>query len=314
MSNPAGDYREPFLNKLREDACSHAYILEGPSGIGKMDAALWFASALLCEGADPPCGTCRSCRKVREGYHPDLHVYGQGDKPVSVGDVRNLIRETTMAPADGNRMVFILDDAQDMQTPAQNALLKIFEEPPEGVYLFLLTESRKALLPTVRSRGQFIVMRGMSDEELERRLLSGNPRVLEEDLKAAVRYAEGSLGKAEQFLQKKAVAERETAKGWLKAAFSRDQFSRVTAFASAKQKRESLLPLLDLFLRMMTDILLVKTGGEAVLLGKEEAETYANLVTRKRLVSMCDAIIRCRESIEANGNLSADMTRLAAEL
>ena len=314
MSEDMDGIRESFRNKLREGACSHAYILEGPAGIGKMETALWFASALLCEGGDPPCGECRSCRKVRDGYHPDLHLYGQGDKPVSVGDVRTLIRETTMAPVDGNRMVFILDDAQDMQAPAQNALLKVFEEPPEGVYLFLLAETRKALLPTVRSRGQFIVIPGLSDAELQQRLLKQYPRALEEDLNAAIRFAEGSCGKAEQFLQKKAAADREIARGWLEAAFAADRYSRVSAFAAAKQKRENLLPLLDLFLRMMSDVLLAKTGGEAVLLRQEEAESFSDRATRKQLVSMCDAIIRCRESVEANGNLSADLTRLAADL
>ena len=314
MSGDMDGIRESFRNKLREGACSHAYILEGPAGIGKMETALWFASALLCEGGDPPCGECRSCRKVRDGYHPDLHLYGQGDKPVSVGDVRTLIRETSMAPVDGSRMVFILDDAQDMQAPAQNALLKVFEEPPEGVYLFLLTETRKALLPTVRSRGQFIVIPGLSDAELQQRLLKQYPRALEEDLNAAIRFAEGSCGKAEQFLQKKAAADREIARGWLEAAFAADRYSRVSAFAAAKQKRENLLPLLDLFLRMMSDVLLAKTGGEAVLLRQEEAESFSDRATRKQLVSMCDAIIRCRESVEANGNLSADLTRLAADL
>ena len=155
---------------------------------------------------------------------------------------------------------------------------------------------------------------GLSDGELQQRLLKQYPRALEEDLNAAIRFAEGSYGKAEQFLQKKAAADRETARGWLEAAFATDRYSRVSAFAAAKQKRENLLPLLDLFLRMMTDVLLAKTGGEAVLLRQEDAEAFSDRATRKQLVAMCDAIIRCRESVEANGNLSADLTRLAADL
>ena len=314
MSEGVIDVREAFLAKLREGACSHAFILEGPDGVGKRETAKWFASALLCEGEEPPCGVCRSCRKVRDGYHPDLHIYGAEGKAVSVGDVRNLIRETSMRPSDGERMVFLLEDAQDMQAPAQNALLKVFEEPPEGVYLFLLTVSRKALLPTIRSRGQSIVLRGMGDEEMERRLISTMPRMTEDDLRSAIRFAEGSLGKAEAFLQKKAVQDRETAKEWLRISFEPDRYARISAFSSLKQKRETLLPLLDLFLRMMTDVLLAKTGGSPVLLRQEEADSYADRATRKRLAAMCEAILRCRDSVEANGNLSADLTRLAAEL
>ena len=115
--------RESFLRKLNSGTCGHAYILEGPDGIGKMETARWFASALLCGGENPPCGTCLSCRKVREGYHPDVHIYGAEEKAVSVDDVRELIRETTMSPVEGERMVFILDNAQDMLAPAQNAAI-----------------------------------------------------------------------------------------------------------------------------------------------------------------------------------------------
>ena len=313
--------RGEFLKRLKAGTCSHAYILEGPEGIGKAETAKWFASALLCGEPDPPCGKCLSCRKVRDGFHPDLHWYGvegaegkEKPKAVSIGDIRDLIRETTMLPADGDRMVFVIDNAQDMQAPAQNALLKVFEEPPEGVFLFLLTESRKALLPTVRSRGQIIVMRGETDGELTEKLRRQFPNAGPEEIDAAVRAAGGCLGAAENFLQKKAVQDRETVRNWMRAVFEGDKYERLSVLATPKYKRETLLPLLDLFLRMLTDVLLVKTGGTPVLLSAVEAGRYASRFTKKRLSAACEAVARCRDRVDANGNLTADMTSLAAEL
>ena len=308
--------REDFLKQLRAGTCSHAYILEGPEGVGKAETARWFASALLCTGSEPPCGVCSACRKVQNGFHPDLHWYGGGEKQkaVSVGDVRDLIRNTSLLPAEGNRMVFVIENAQDMQAPAQNALLKVFEEPPEGVFLILLTESRKALLPTVRSRGRTVVLRGRPDAELEADLKARHPKERAEDIAAAVRSAEGSAGKAEDFLRPKAFQDRETVRGWMEAVFHGDRYARLAVIAAPKYKRETLLPLLDLFLRMASDVLLVKSGGNPVLLDGSEAKTYAASSTKKRLNAICSSIERCRERVESNGNLTADMTALACEL
>ena len=313
--------RKDFLEKLSAGKCSHAYILEGPAGVGKAETAKWFASALLCSGRNPPCGECLACRKVRDGFHPDLHWYGGeagsrkgGTRAVSVDDVRSLIRETTMLPSDGDRMVFVIEDANEMLAGAQNALLKIFEEPPQGVYLFLLTESRKSLLPTVRSRGQTVVISGEPDSVLAERLRAHYPDAKEKEISAAVRTAGGSFGAAEAFLQKKAAQDRETVRTWMKATFEGSRYDRLSVIAMPKYKRETLLPLLDLFFRMTSDVLLVKSGGQPVLLEAGEAAGYASRATKKKLLSVCDAVAKCRARVDANGNMTADMTELAVSL
>lgn len=306
--------RADFLRRLQNGTCSHAFIVEGPKGSGKREFAMWCAGALLCEGESEkkPCGVCGSCRKVSGGHHPDVHLYGDGEKAVTVGEVRSLIRETGLVPADGDRSVYILAGAQKMQPAAQNALLKIFEEPPPGVVFFLLTDSRRALLPTVRSRGQSVQMSKLSNTELETRLRSMYPRACAGELSAALRVSHGSLGEAADFLKKEAVQNREKAKEWLAASFGGDKYRLISLIASPKYKREQALPLLDAFLRVLFDLLLVKTGGQAVLL--TEADAFGAKATKRALSEMCEIAISCRESLESNGNVTAVMTRLATGL
>lgn len=306
--------KRDFLRKKQSGICSHAFILEGPEGIGKMEFATWCASVLLCSSENAPCGVCSSCKKIQSGFHPDVHFYGADDKTVSIGDVRDLIHETTMTPVDGDGMVFILQDAQKMQAPAQNALLKVFEEPPAGVTFFLLTENQKALLPTIRSRGQLVKLNGETEAEILAGLRAKYPRALENELLAAAKQSGGSPGKADAYLQKNAVKERETAVEWLHTVLDGDQYQIMTVIASPKYKRENLTSLLDTFLRMLTDIVRTKTGMEPFVLSDEDAKNYGNRVTRKRLMQMCDAVVTCRESVENNGNLTADVTRLAVSL
>lgn len=304
-----------FAERLENGLVPHALIVEGPRGCGKRAFALWCAGALLCSSsARRPCGQCDSCRRMQDGLHPDLHIYGDGEARISVGDVRELIRQTGLVPVEGTRSVYLLLHAERMQPAAQNALLKIFEEPPPGVTIILLTESRQALLPTVRSRGQLITLPALPDEQLRQRLHAQEPRTSAEELDAAVRVARGSLGDATDFLGKDARKRRERARQWLDVLFAGDAYRLIGTLALAKEGRETLLPLLDTFLRMLFDLLLARTGGEPVLLDVEEANALAQRMTRRALSRMCEQVIVCRELLEVNGNVTAAMTRLAAEL
>lgn len=305
-----------FAEKLENGSIPHALIVEGPRGCGKRDFALWCARALLCTSpAHRPCGACAGCKRVQNGFHPDLHLYGE-EETIGVGDVRELIRETGLVPVEGDRSVYVLFHGEKMQPAAQNALLKIFEEPPSGVTILLLTESRRALLPTVRSRGQRITLSGLTDEQLREELRHREPQLPADELDAAVRVARGSLGEATDFIGKNARKQREAAREWLDALFSGDAYRliSVVAVSMSKEKRENLLPLLDGFLRMLFDLLLARTGEEPLLLEGGEARSLAQRTTRRALSRMCERTIACRDRLEANGNVTAALSCLASEL
>ena len=133
---------------------SHAYLIAGGSADSRAALAGRMTAAYLCEGAAPPCGQCRACRKVLAGTHPDVsRVVPPPDKrEIAVDQIRALRAGAYIRPNEGRRKVYAIDPADAMNTAAQNALLKVLEEGPAYAAFLLLAGEPGRLLDTVRSR------------------------------------------------------------------------------------------------------------------------------------------------------------------
>ena len=142
---------------------THAYIVaaEPETGLG---LARQTAMALLCSGdGTPPCGVCRDCRKVQRGIHPDLITVsrlrddkGNTKREIYVDQIRTMISDAGLLPNEARRKVYVITDAGTMNANAQNALLKLLEEPPGFDAFILVADSAQELLETVRSRCRLI--------------------------------------------------------------------------------------------------------------------------------------------------------------
>ncbi len=154
-------------NAVRTGTLSHAVILEGADNETRRCTAKEIAKALLCEGAPIPCGNCRPCRKVAHNNHPDLFFIKKedGSAAIKVDAIRNVKAKAQLRPNDGSRSIFIIEDAADMNTQAQNALLKLLEEPAPYVSFLLTCASRAALLETIRSRATAYTLSNADETE-----------------------------------------------------------------------------------------------------------------------------------------------------
>jgi DNA polymerase-3 subunit delta' len=158
----------------------HAVVFVGPGSTGKTTLALDLAAGLLCADPDPaarPCRVCRGCRQVASGNHPDLHRLapegpggqiriGKATDP-EPGTVRHLIGELALLPVEGGARVVIVEQAHRLNDDAQNAFLKMLEEPPAGVTIILCVDDEECLLPTVRSRCARVRVATVGGREIE---------------------------------------------------------------------------------------------------------------------------------------------------
>ncbi|MPM19609.1 hypothetical protein SDC9_66035 [bioreactor metagenome] len=199
---------EEALSRLMDMASSdrppHALLIAGPAGAGKRTAALVFAKAVMCPHRQGylACGKCRVCTSFDAGTNPDLTVI-DCEKSIKVEAVREL-RELAFAnPVSAEHRVFVIMDADKMTTQAQNALLKLFEEPPPHLIIVLTAVSADSLLPTVRSRAAELRMGPMSIPETADFLRRKNPKADPAKIEAAARLSGGLIGQAAAILRKR---------------------------------------------------------------------------------------------------------------
>ena len=139
---------------------SHAYIVSAESREDGLNTARRIAAAAVCsDSVNRPCGLCRNCRKAQQGIHPDIGFVerlvddkGKQKKEILVDQVRQLAVDACVLPNEAEGKAYIICDADTMNGYAQNAALKLLEEPPRGVVFILCAASAGLLLPTVRSR------------------------------------------------------------------------------------------------------------------------------------------------------------------
>lgn len=154
--------KELLENAVRTGNISHAYIFYGPKGVGKTTLAAEFAKSLVCQTHNS-CGKCAACRQF---YATSDVCILQGESSISVNDVRTITTEIYWKPFQFERKIYIIQDADKMTVQAQNALLKVFEEPPSYAVIILITTNLSKLLPTILSRGTLLRFQPLGKKEL----------------------------------------------------------------------------------------------------------------------------------------------------
>ena len=150
------DIKQLLFNSFTTNRLSHAYIFEGEKGSGTKEVALYLAKLLLCTEANKPCGECDNCLRVEHGTHTNVIFINAIGDSIRKDQVISLIHEGQMSSLSDKNRLFIIEDAEKMNSAASNTLLKFLEEPTENNYVVLLTQNSKMLLDTIISRTQVL--------------------------------------------------------------------------------------------------------------------------------------------------------------
>src|SRR5262245_64825458 len=161
--------RTALLRAIERGHLAHAYLFDGPAGVGKRGAAHGLAMALNCATAPGAgCGACEICRRIETGLHPDVPTFGpSGPGGQIVMDAAQAILALARSrPHEAAARVIVIDDADAMNPSAANCLLKTLEEPLARNHLVLCSSAPDRLLPTIRSRTQSVHFRPLPIAQL----------------------------------------------------------------------------------------------------------------------------------------------------
>ena len=305
-------------NSIEANRVSHAYLLSGPRQVGKLTLAREFAKALNCLEPDPPCGQCRSCRKIERGLHPDVQAIEleEGSKNISIDAVRRIQDGVALRPAEGRVKVYIIEEAERLSEPAANSLLKTLEEPPPSVVMVLTTLDANMLLPTLVSRCQQVDLLPVPAEAVEaavRQRLGGDA----DRARLIAAIARGKVGWALEAARNPATLNRRAE--LMDRLIALPEANRVTRFAFAAELAtiysrdpEAAKGILESWQSWWRDLMLSRLGMEDLVVN---ADLRDHLRARARHYSV-ESLGRMVKSVQETISLLAQNVnaRLALEV
>ena len=200
-----------LINAVNDSKAGHAYLFCGPRGVGKTTTARVLAKAINCPNTPNCCMReaqsnefCEICQSINNGSMIDLIEIDAASNR-SIDDIRGIKEKAMFAPNISKHKVYIIDEAHGLTGPAQQAFLKLLEEPPENVMIILATTEVNSIPPTIISRCQRFDFRRIGIEEITSHLsLISNSEKISIDKKALnliAKCSSGSLRDAENLLQ-----------------------------------------------------------------------------------------------------------------
>lgn len=306
---------ELICAKLKQAVFRHqfvnAYLFSGAEGIGKKTVALPFIAALLCHAPvdGKPCLHCPSCLLMAAGNHPDFITLQmpEDSKTYGVDVVREqLIQEVYVRPFSSERKVFLIENGELLTTAAQNALLKVLEEPPEYVVFIILTAAQNLLLETVLSRClklQFLPLNQALCHQYFQQLTDGDTQRRE----LASSFAQGNIGRGKRILTDEEFYSlyENTVTKMQHLLHSLSAFSDFQQFLT--DNREKIENIIDFMLVFLRDALRLNLNRKAKLICTDQqaaVKAFSQKLAPGNVIRLMEAIIHYRERLQKNASFA----------
>src|SRR5262245_3482893 len=270
-------------------------LFTGPSGVGKRLTAIAVAQTLNCQRqttdasrlTTDACGECAACRRIARGAHPDVLVVEPGDTgTIKIDQIRDVVDRANYRPFEGRRRVVVIDEADALVVPAQNALLKTLEEPPPSSVFILVTARPDVLLPTVRSRCPQLRFRPLAADDIAAVLIARGQT--DSQARAVAATADGSVGRALAASAAELVEAREVAEHVLTQAANQKEPARriggaqdllAKTGAGGATDRDQLASHLRAMASLLRDVEVLAAGADAGALANADMRPALDRLT-----------------------------------
>lgn len=287
-------------NMIAANRIPHAILIESDYGGGKSTLAEYICRAAVCESDKKPCGECSGCRLQIEGNHPDvLYIAPEKDrKTISVNQIRDIVSDASVLPQKSAKKVFIIDPADAMTVQAQNALLKVLEEPPESVVFILTAVSRNVMLSTILSRCTVFTLNA-PEKDAAADYISSVTKKEKTEAVEALNKTRGSIGGAINILKKKSAGKsNDLANSFLEAMQNGSRYDLLKILLPLEKDRAKTI---DFYNALEVMIVSRARGCSSPTLSARYDRIYRTITEHKRLLKL-------------NANISLLTSLLAIEM
>lgn len=297
----------------------NSLLVYGEKGLGKKAVADYISASLLCEkGRGVPCGECKSCKMILHKSHPDVIYAVPSGKSgnYKIDAIREIVLNAPVMPNEGKYKIYIIADMDNTLVSAQNALLKLIEEPPDHCVIILTASSRSSLLPTIISRVVSLSVHEVSKSSCISALSElGYDNA---DIQNAVEILGGNIGKCKSYLDGDDIVDAVTiTKSITDAVISGDEYLMLKEFSELIGDKSLTVLVLDLLCEVIRDSMSVSAGcDEKILIStyKSGAVRLSERISKMKARKIYLAIKKYAERINSNGNLSLALNALSSEI
>ena len=306
-------------NDIAQSKLSHAYLIEGPLNCGKLMLARTVAASM--------CDNLNDVKKITSVTCPDVFEYTLPEKKKSIGidTVREIKLSAFIKPNDLNFKFYIISHAECLTVQAQNALLKLIEEPPRNVYFMLLCENIASMLPTIRSRAPILRMQVFSSDELQELLLEHSTEAQRfnkrnpEAFAMITRSSGGSYGEALLKIldEEKDSGNIVSGEELLEAVVSLNTKRILSAVHKLPAEREAFRQILEKLRYLVRDVLAYRVSfGNCEFLFDDSTvvPSFAERISLGKLLALNDIFYGLEKDFIANPNIQNLKTQLYVKL
>ena len=327
-------YQTKAINELthliKTKKIPNALLFSGNSDIGRSKAAFLFAKGVNClNGKLPFCNKCKSCRKIDAKSHPDILTIQllENKKSILISQIRELKSVILSRPNEAKFRMILIFDADLMNIEAQNALLKMLEEPPERTFFILIAQKISLLAATILSRCRTIMFKPLNYKLVANRLV--DEFNFDKDLaKIVSQNADADFKKALSFLQKQELNKQELT--WIqKRKFLIEKFLLLMNNNSHKNTQDKLIlsesisnetlkidEAIAIMKTLLRDLIVIKYNSEHVINLDffDKIQKISHTLETKKIFKYIEELFETEKRLLSNSSIRLTLERFFLRL
>lgn len=279
-------------NSIKSNMISHAYMFEGPSGVGKNTMARELATTLL---------------EMENLFNsPDYIEITPDGNSIKIAQIRKLQSDILVKPYKSYK-IYVIDEAQKMTVEAQNALLKTLEEPPKYAIIILITNNKESLLDTIKSRCEIIKFTPIPLVEVADYLTQTGVDKNRASLLA--NFSRGSMQKAIELSESEDFhIMRDEVQKYVETFLTGSMLDIMDIQSSIEKYKDNITNVLDLLVNYFRDIMMVKENVDSSMIINLDRLVFIKNMSRKitysQLSKIIDIIEETKTKLRSNCNFN----------